>query len=292
MGKINLGNNEVSAVYLGANEVLRMYLGNEIIHNRIALDIATQELLDKADSLGYSTPINIYALDDLIKGMKTIEMWGLLDVFYIFASDLGAYPNFRLLNVVNPDSFEATGYGGLEWTSAGVKGNGTNTYLDTNLTPSTQGVNYQTYDASRGAVVNINATGGALTNYLIDASQQTPQTNALYNNSSLITNQNRINTNQTGGIVGNYSGLGLKVIERISVTNYKAVNRDEVDNYTNDSPGVINTSSQHILRNITTYSQLGLSCYFMGSSIPDATVQNFRTIFNNYLTAIGQAPIA
>lgn len=292
MGNINIGNNEVSAVYLGANEILRVYLGNEIIYDKRALDISTQALLDKANTLGYSTPTNIYALDDLIKGMKTIEMWGLLDVFYIFASDLGAYPNFRLLNVVNPDNFEATGYGGLEWTSAGVKGNGVNTYIDTNFTPSVDAINYNGNKASRGAVVHVNASGSALNNYLIDASQATPQTNALFNNSDITVNQNRINTTQSGGIVGNYRGLGLKVINRTSNEEFNSINRDSMESFTNTGIIVLNTQSQHIFRNTTGYSQIGISCYFIGEDIPNSTAQNFRTIFNNYLTSIGQTAVA
>ena len=293
MGKVYLGNEEIRSLYIGSSEMLRVYLGDEIIYDRRVLDPSTQVLLEKAEDLGYSTPINIYALDDLIKGMKNIGMWGLLDVFYVFASDLGSYANFRLLNVVNPDKFNATGFGGLEWNSSGVKANGVNSYIDTNYIPNLDAIKYRMYNASRGAVVNADAVGSSINNYLIDSSQEAAQTNALLNNSNIATIQNRINTTQSGGIKGNYTGLGLKIINRTSNVNFNSINKDLTESFNNtNATGIMNSTSQRLLRNNSSYSQIGLSCYFIGENIPYQTAQDFRFIFNNYLTEIGLTPIS
>lgn len=77
---------------------------------------------------------------------KATGGWAKDDVFFNFKST--ADPAFRLIDWKR--LIRATAYGSLTWSNNGVKGNGTNAYIDIKFIPSTDGVNYQLHNCSVG----------------------------------------------------------------------------------------------------------------------------------------------
>lgn len=113
------------------------------------VDADYQAILTYATSQGYSLPSAGQQAKQniLVKALKSAGAWTKLDIFYCFLTDGDS--NFAKLNWKSPSTFFATGSGHEPSfiSNDGFRGNGTSTYLDTQWTPSTNGVQYTLTDA-------------------------------------------------------------------------------------------------------------------------------------------------
>jgi hypothetical protein len=106
-------------------------------------------------------PTNSIAIaqNTMVKNLVTAGIWPLFDIFYCFAQ----YSNSAseaLINWINPGTYNCTNISDTAWESlCGFTGDGIADYLETNYTPSTNGVNYTLDSASVGVYlrVDINA---------------------------------------------------------------------------------------------------------------------------------------
>ncbi|MHB8410272.1 MAG: hypothetical protein ACYDHY_19745 [Acidiferrobacterales bacterium] len=88
------------------------------------------------------------ALNAFIKGLIADGNWALLDRMWLFNTD---YQQNARISIVNPSSAQITEVNSPTWTkNVGYTGNGTNSYLNTNYNPYTQGVNYTLNNAAFG----------------------------------------------------------------------------------------------------------------------------------------------
>ena len=86
------------------------------------------------------------------------------------------------------------------------------------------------------------------------------------------------------------SGIGLKMIG-INNNNLYIISTDQIFSQ-NKAPSSIYNSKQTIFRDGSEkYGNSKICSYGMGASIPFQVSQDFRAVFNTYLSAIGQTPI-
>lgn len=100
------------------------------------------------------------ALNTFIKSQIACGNWSLFDRLWIFATDNQQNARVSIVNPTSTQITEVPNGGTLTWTKdVGYKGDGVASYLNTNYTPSTQGVNYTLNSASIGINLQTNASG-------------------------------------------------------------------------------------------------------------------------------------
>lgn len=246
-------------------------------------------VLDVAQTAGYSIPpfSTRVILNRLMKDMKNIGFYQLQDTIANFAVGDPFYSSFSIIDWKKTGNIY-TPYGGLIYNPEGIKGNGINTFMDTNFNPNSMGVNYTLDDASQGGVVYLSPNDDNQSN-IISGVTSGGTLNTMYN---LYNTGQRVNsgTNPVDSLV-DLSGIGLKCLNRDNSTTMRLYNKDTIFNRNSNSVNVEN-ENQVLLRRGTFYGNVGLSVYFMGASIPGEIVQDFRTVFNQFLSRLNLIPIA
>lgn len=270
-------------------------------------DVLFDLLVDKATTLGYTLPSanTLSALNTLIKDMRRIGMIQRLDLFHVYASDLGADSQFRLMNICNAEMIGTVGGGTtgvINWSNEGCKPNFTGTFdtrawINTNYFPNVGGHNYSQNNASMGAVIYDNSSAY---HRIMGLSNDTTNTTVR----ALITASNsfvqRINSNVNLDSIAYLTGNGLTILNRLNASNVQTIKIHEMLNFTSVSYPITNAQLRiHNSTNISTninfenyYGADGVSCAFAGASIPYDMAQNFRQIYNKYLRTIGLQQVA
>jgi hypothetical protein len=155
------------------------------------IDPDYQAILDYANTKGYTLPSNSQQLlqNDLVKDLKAAGIWDKLDTFSVFATDGDS--DFALIDWIRLTDYTAVNSPTF-FTNLGFKGFGSSAYINTNYTPSTQGINYTSSDASFGVFWDKNS---ATTGYLL-GSRTGADANANFLNAAGL-NINSINSNST-----------------------------------------------------------------------------------------------
>lgn len=245
----------------------------------------TQAIFDYANERYYQLPTNKLAYDDYIRGVVKEGLFDKLDLHYIFSGDGDI--NFKLLNIINPGTYNGTAFGGLEWTNEGVKGNGVNGYIDTNFITA-YAEKYKVNDACRCGVVYENPSNsvGLSTIDGITAGD---------NNVLNAANHRFQSINRSIGDMPDVdnSGVALKAITVFNDACF-IVNKNTII-YDNPSynPTTTYYQTQLILtRRLQVYATITLSMYFAGSSLTYDETQLERQFLNEYLIDLGLEPIA
>ncbi len=135
-------------------------INRAIINNKFQLQPETLQWLSALSTP--PTPTTISCVNQFIAQCKVDGNWQLLDRFWLFAQD--NQTNARKC-IRNPTSTDVTEINSITWTAfLGYTGNGTTMSINSNFTPSTNGVNYTLNNASFGLY---NRTEGALASYEI-----------------------------------------------------------------------------------------------------------------------------
>jgi hypothetical protein len=128
------------------------------------IDSDYKAVLDYATSLGYTLPSAPQQIlqNQLMIDLKSAGVWNKLDSFRVYATDGSAayalidWKRLVLCTAVNSPTFT---------TNQGYKGNATSSYIDSNFTPSTDGVNYTLNNASIFAYISGVRTAGQIQAY-------------------------------------------------------------------------------------------------------------------------------
>ncbi len=266
-------------------------------------DILFDNLMNKATVLGYDIPstINQNSLNTLIKDMRRIKMIQRLDLLQVHASDLGSATPFRLMNICNAEMIGTTN-GNITWNNKGSKGNSLGTlatrgWINTGYNPYSGGYAYQLNNASIGSVIFENPDTSINRKVIIGA---TSASIANFGTAILAGDStgNRINqaSLSTYSQPTDLSGLGLKVLNRISSNNLTLISTHNIYEREVVSTSIINASLDvHVrssLNNNDNFGDLGVSCVFAGAAIPFEMSQNFRQVYNKYLRSIGLQQVA
>jgi hypothetical protein len=134
------------------------------ISGGVAFTDEYKAVLNYATSLGYTLPSAPQQIlqNQLMIDLKNAGVWNKLDSFRVYATDGSAayalidWKRLVLCTAVNSPTFT---------TNQGYKGNGTSSYINSNFTPSTDGVNYTLNNASIFAYISGVRTIGQIQAY-------------------------------------------------------------------------------------------------------------------------------
>ena len=245
-----------------------------------SFDADYQAVLNYAIAQGYTLPSSSQQIlqNQLLVDLKSAGIWDKLDTFANFATDGSS--DFALIDwkrltqytAVNSPTFTA---------NQGFKGNGTSSYIDTNFTPSTNGVNYQLNNASR-FFYGFDALNGARFEGNLDGTN-----NMRYANFVLGFDNIKINSG-----VSNLMNLGfqynlsseMKSIHRTSSTDIMLYN-GKIGESRNLTSANLPTSNQTLFRVGTNYVAVGSKMYAMGASLVSEN-NAFVDAFDNYLNSL------
>jgi hypothetical protein len=247
-----------------------------------------QQIINRANAEGFTIPSTTILghCDTLITNMKNDGVWNVSDVYYNFAYNDVTLADWAKINWMNPSGGLyglCTVFPGMTYRVDGYKGDGVSGYIDTNFSPSRANYNYTLNDASRFLVISEEHT-----------STNSPGDGVIGNsNNRIVLGASGAATINAGniGISINMAGLGLKAIIRYLSNSILGINTSTTVAATTAST-VLNGNSQLVLRTGTTYGDACIANYFMGASLTNTQIQNFRTYYNTYLTNIGLTPFA
>lgn len=258
----------------------------------------TQAIFDYANERYYQLPTKRLAYDDYIRGLVKEGLFDKLDLHYIFSGDGDI--NFKLLNIINPGTYNGTAYGGLEWSNEGMKGNGVNGYIATGMDLSRVDLHkYQLNDAFRGAIIIPANISYSLS--VIDFGIFTPTTSCRNSMYQVQTNNRKINSSEIS--VMTYPNLAN--IHRRQFIGHVRNNPDSCYGLflDGDRVNMNNTSNDWVSNDyiyLLKYGEYGggyasdftIRSYMIGSSIDEEDRDNLISAFNDYLTEINLEPIA
>ncbi len=262
--------------------MLKLGLGLNINKNSVRVQSVAYSseylsILARGTALGYTLPSTSRQIkqNQLILDLKSAGIWNKLDVFYVYAND--GSKEFATLNWKSPTQYQSTLVNSPTFTSdQGFTGDGVTSYIRTNFNPSTNGVNYQNNDASRGAYVRI-----PVSSQYVDG---VANGNDLNHGFRIGTSQfNYIN--QDAGSVSPaavYStNANLKSIHTNSSTVTTIVDGTTVTTHTRTASAPPNFVYD-VLRNNNSYGSHQVSCYWLGAYLV-AENTAFKTAFDTYL---------
>ncbi len=160
------------------------------------------------------------ALDTLILGLKTQDMWDKFDLLYLLA---GHDQQATRINIVYPGRFDLTTSGTLTFTQdRGWTGDGSASRLQTGFTPSTNAVKFTQNNASMGVWSLTSGQGAA-------ADMGVGSTVNVFLRCRNASDQAVANINDTSNLtVSNTDGSGLFIAQR-RASNDRRIFRNSVD---------------------------------------------------------------
>lgn len=210
--------------------------------------------------------------DVMIRALVSTGLWSKFDIFYLLAQTVNS-DGEALKNWKNPGTYDATAMNGPTFTALeGFKPNGTTQYIDSNYSPSTQGVQYAQDSASIGIYIRDNIDeAGAVDMSVSDAASG----KWTYIRTRALTG--RINQ-PSAGVAGAVADCrGMNILTRTGANASAAyLNKVEAanDNVT-ASNGIPDNNVELFRRATGGYSTKQASCAFAGSGL---TVQNISDI--------------
>jgi hypothetical protein len=249
-----------------------------------------QQVINRAFFEGFTIPSTtiLSHCDTLITNAKNEGMWDISDVFYNFAYNDTNLSNFARINWKNPYGSLglATYIGSTVYELNGIRITNLNTgYVDTNFNPARASFNYRLNNACRLSIISA-ATSG----FYLDGVVQNivNQIQSGFNSTGIARINAGVNTTSTPLTI--VFQTGLTGIIRYDSTNISVIQRNVVQNTTQASTALFNGNQWITRPGSFTYNTHAF--YYMGSSVTNTQVQNFRTHYNTFLTSLGLSAIA
>lgn len=239
-----------------------------------------EAIINYSTANGFTLPTETEAYDQLIKDLKSEGIWQKLDVFYVFVGD--GDERFKLINWKNPNQHYADAYGGLIWDTDGVRGNAINAYINTNYTASVDAINRKLGDASIFGVMSQAGTR-------VWGSWHATIIKDMFNGN--YSPEKQLDEGFTNATL--YAGVGFVGIFRDSSSTGYFISKTTSSTLTSSGNNILTPYPNTLLAGRgNLYGNSGLSCWATGGFLTYAETQTFRTIYNNFLTALGLTPIA
>jgi len=241
-------------------------------------------VLNYATSLGYTLPSSGQQVkqNKLLLDLKTAGIWNKLDSFRVYATDgsssyaLIDWKRLVLCTAVNSPTFT---------TNVGYRGNATSSYINSNFTPSTNGVNYTLNSASIFAYISAVRTVGQ-----IQAYQGASGVGQLI----IAAGTNGIGEsyiNSTTGVFNNTTGIGFQLVNRTNSTTLNVYYQGALQN-TNSAIASISIPNRTIwdfsANNGGTgslFSNVGNAIIGYGANLT-AEQSDFNTAVNTYINSL------
>lgn len=245
-----------------------------------SFDADYQAVLNYATTQGYTPPSSSQQIlqNQLVLDLKASGVWSKLDTFANFATDGSS--NFALIDWKRLSQYTAVNSPTFT-TNQGFKGNGTSSYINTNFTPSTNGVNYQLNNASR-FFYGFDALNAARFEGNLGGVN-----NMRYSNFTPGYDTIKINSGASNVMSSAFQydlSSEMKSIHRTSSTDIMLYNAKIGGNRTLTSVD-LPTSNQTLFRVGTIYVAVGAKMYAMGASLISEN-DDFVDAFENYLNSL------
>lgn len=286
--------------YIGNVEIKKAYLGSILLFNKtgVALDSATQAVLDRISFEGFSTYSTTQktAVNNFIIGLKTTTIWNKAKTLRLKRFNDLTLQNATRVNLKNPTSDLATLHGGFTYTLNGFKYNGVNSYTNEKFNPVTAGLSIGNFVISHQFGDDFTVSGNALCG--IGGTVPTRriavfpksggatgiigsvvQANDLVTSAQTATAGMRLHTyGRSGNLKTSHINSMYQTFETPALEpllNY--------DYYT----GALND------RNTAKFFCDGTDSFFYGGEhLTESEANTLRTLLNNFYTETGQTPIA
>jgi hypothetical protein len=250
-----------------------------------------QQIINRAYAESFTIPsITILGhCDTLITAMKANGVWDVSDVYFNFAYNDVTLTDWARINWKNPYGGLgiANVVGGITYQTNGFKSAGTGGYIDTRFIMSQTAFNFTLNNA--GSMIVQSQIGSSLDN----------SSNYVYEGSTFfalrasgVSPLVAINSSffQFPSATGNRT-VGLKALMRDSSTAVRMF--ANLTNYTHTQASTALSSGNHFL--FSTNNPGNDSCvatHWLGASLTNTQITNFRTAYNTYLSSIGLTPFA
>lgn len=253
-------------------------------------NVELQHVINRAYAEGFTLPSTsiLGYCDTLITEMKNDGVWSLSDVYFNFAYNDISLTDFARINWKNPYGALglATVFGTITLTTEGFSNDGTTgNYINTNFNSANIQTNYTLNNAGRMFVIASDLT--FITSRYYDSANTSANRMLRATTSSIFINASVV----TGGSI-NTAGIGLKSLMRDDSTNIRFQNGSTVYNRTSTSTSVSNTTQVIGNQNGSGSADAVYANYWMGGSLNDTQINNFRTYYNQYLVNIGLTAFA
>jgi len=235
------------------------------------------------------TPVQKQAVNDLVKDLKTNNIWDKMTAIYPF---VGASSNTHRYNLKNPTVFDILFEGGWNHTTTGAATNGTNTRGNTQISPSAHLVQDDTHIS-----IYARSTLGTRTSANVDIGGRPDSFFTLatwYSNNFLLSdiysNSNRIQQSYPGGSTST-NGLGYFIFQRTSPTSHTVYkNATLLATNTNNTGGTLPSAQMWIGANgqISEWSDREYSFISFGRGFTPTEVTTLTSIVQKFQTTLGR----
>lgn len=239
-------------------------------------DADYQAVLDYGTAQGYTLPSGGQQTlqNDLLVALKSAGVWSKLDTFANFATDGDS--NFALIDWKRLSDYTAVNSPSFT-TNQGYKGNATSSYIDTNYSPLTSGVNFSLNNASVYLYVKEEATLGTF-KVILSYDGNLGMCNEVNARQRL----NNGSSNLTTAV--NLGGVGMKSINRTSATNLDLYSNTTLSSRTQSSTSIY-SGNNILLGTFSLLSDAQISCHASGASLSTENT-DFVNAYNTYMTSI------
>ena len=221
----------------------------------------------------------------LVVDLKAGGVWAKGDVIYVFAQETNGAGE-ALLNWIDPDGDDnATNVHSTAFTAnEGFTGDGTNDYLNSNYTPSSEGVNWSQNSACLSVYTRIDQDAST---YTIGTSDGTYRASIIVSNAGG-EQQDRINATNSNQIAVT-SGAGLHTASRTeSNRHYSYYNATSLGTNNVASTGVPTAVVGILGLSTSASSSNQVSFVFIGGGLTSGEVSALYTAVEKYMDALGK----
>lgn len=223
-------------------------------------------------------------INTFVTALKSAGIWTKLDRLFLFAShDAQA----GLLDLLNPAQSASAVASPTFTTNKGFKGNGTDSYVDSNFNPTVGTNNYVKDSGYFGVWVNTSGT----TNSTASCGWLATNGTVLILRSTSSTMSGRLNSSATlaGTSGATTTAIGMSSVNRSNATTLR-LSKDGVKQVeaTNNSATMVNATFCYGRSTSTTFhGTYTWAAGIIGGSLTETEVTNLYNALNTYLTAVG-----
>ena len=248
------------------------------------------DILNYADSLGYTIPsAELQGQQNaIIQGFLDVGLWDNMDTFYVFINNDPSLEQFSRLNWITPSAHTITTTGTTDYGVSGYTFNGTDQYLNTNYTPSTDAENYTIASCSRFIYkCDADTDNSILDGNILSVSNSNNSNHSFNRGSSSVTNK----VNRAGEIINSFQdmsgGPGLITCGVDGIGKYSInANGAGSDGPSSSATNVLPTNPQFICRTGSQYGTHVIGLYGMGDFSSVSNYTQYNNIITNYINNI------
>jgi hypothetical protein len=248
----------------------------EIINpvSNIAASVAANNFFQSA---GITNQQQRYAIYNLVSDLQTYNIWDKMKAVYPFVGQPGVSSSFEL-NLKDVNTFRGIFNGGWTFASTGITGNGSNAFMETNLSSS---ISLARDSISLSVYSRTTGTDGDIGDKTISSGFS-----GMFNGTSFVGYLGDLNNIS----VSQASVIGFFTISRSNLTQVNFYKNGNAlgTNPKNSNAGSLNTGTLVIGRANTSYSNKENSFASIGDGLTDTEAANLYIAVQRFQTTLGR----